>query len=162
MGRSKSMDYSPEEFQSLSREERQLRGKMSSLIRMIKRREEAIEELMKPVNIKQKEIEEIKKQFELLKGKINDMGFDFPSFRIENYDSKGKSYFRGVWYVNSKKFQLYIGSEKVVEQIVWKKYPNIKVKVELDKVLDCYLKDLQLSYWNKQYEGKSETLNLES
>ena len=154
MGRNKSMDYTPEEFQSLSREERLLRGKMSSLLRMIKRREEAIEELMKPVKIKEKEIEEIKEEFEGLKSKIKNMGFNFPSFRVEGYVTKGQSYYRGVWYVNSKKFQLYLGSEKVVEQVVWKKYPNIKVKEELDKVLDCYLKDLQLSYWNKQYENK--------
>jgi seryl-tRNA synthetase len=154
MGRSKSMDFSPEEFQKLSREERKLRGRMSSLLRMIKRREESIEELMKPVKIKLKEIEEIKEEFESLKGQIKNMGFDFPSFRVESYITKGKSYYRGVWYVDSKKFQHYIGSEKLVQQIVWEKYPNIKVGVELDKVLDCFLKDLQLSYWNKQYEGK--------
>jgi hypothetical protein len=156
MGRSKSMDFSPEEFQKLSREERQLRGRMSSLLRMIKRREETIEELMKPVKIKLKEIEEIKVEFESLKGQIKNMGFDFPSFRVESYWIKDKSYFRGVWYVESKKFQHYIGSEKSVQQIVWEKYPNIKLEVELDKVLDCYLEDLQLSYWNKQYEVKND------
>ena len=154
MGRSKSMDFSPEEFQKLSREERQLRGRMSSLLRMIKWREETIEELMKPVKIKLKEIEEIKVEFESLKGQIKNMGFDFPSFRVESYITKGKSYYRGVWYVDSKKFQHYIGSEKSVQQIVWEKYPNVKVDVEFDKVLDCFLEDLQLSYWNKQYEGK--------
>jgi hypothetical protein len=154
MGRSKSMDFSPEEFQKLSREERQLRGRMSSLLRMIKRREETIDELMKPIKIKLKEIEEIKEEFEILKGQIKNMGFDFPSFRVESYFTKGKCYFRGVWYVESKKFQHYIGSEKSVQQIVWEKYPNVKVDVEFDKVLDCFLEDLQLSYWNKQYEGK--------
>lgn len=109
---------------------------------------------MKPVKIKLKEIDEIKVEFESLKGQIKNMGFDFPSFRIESYFTKGKCYFRGVWYVESKKFQHYIGSEKSVQQIVWERYPNIKVDVELDKVLDCFLEDLQLSYWNKQYEGK--------
>jgi hypothetical protein len=123
---------------------------------MIKRREETIEELMKPVKIKLKEIEEIKVEFESLKGQIKNMGFDFPSFRVESYWIKDKSYFRGVWYVESKKFQHYIGSEKSVQQIVWEKYPNIKLEVELDKVLDCYLEDLQLSYWNKQYEVKND------
>jgi hypothetical protein len=154
MGRKKSVDYSPEEFQELSREERQIRGRMSTLNRMIKRREEQIEELMKPVLEKESEIKTIQEELNELKDKISNMGFEFPSFRIENYDSKGKSYFRGVWYVNSKKFQLYIGSEKVVQKVVSEKYPDVKVNIELDKVLDCYLKDLQMSYWNNQYNSK--------
>jgi hypothetical protein len=156
MGRNKSMDFSEEEFQSLSREERQLRGKMSSLLRMIKRREEAIEELMKPIKIKQKEIEGIKEEFEGLKSKIKNMGFNFPSFRVEGYSTKGQFYYRGVWYVDSKKFQHYIGSEKVVLSEVLSKYPDAyPSKVGFtEMVLDCYLKDLQLSYWNKQYENK--------
>ena len=70
------MDYSPEEFQNLSREERQLRGRMSTLLRMIKRREEAIEELMKPIRIKQSEIDKAKDEFKNLKEKINGFGFD--------------------------------------------------------------------------------------
>jgi hypothetical protein len=158
MGRSKSMDYSPEEFQNLSREERQLRGRMSTLIRMIKRREEAIEELMKPIRIKQSEIDKAKDEFKNLKEKINGFGFDFPSFRVEGYVTKGKSYYRGVWYVDSKKFQYYIGSEKVVLREVLAKYPNANPSKDdfTEKVLDFYLKDLQLSYWNKQYEGKGD------
>lgn len=156
MGRNKSMDFSAEEFQSLSREERQLRGKMSSLLRMIKRREEAIEEFMKPVKIKQKEIEEIKEDLEGLKSKIKNMGFNFPSFRVESYITKGKSYYRGVWYVDSKKFQHYIGSENLVFSEVLAKYPDEKLKTDSfnEKVLEYYLKDFQMSYWNKQYEGK--------
>ena len=159
MGRSKSMDYSPEEFQNLSREERQLRGRMSTLLRMIKRREEAIEELMKPIRIKQSEIDKAKDEFKNLKEKINGFGFDFPSFRVESYISKGMSYYRGVWYVNSKKFQYYIGSEKVVIKELSTIYSNINPLNDgfMEKVLDYYLKDLQLSYWNKQYEGKGES-----
>jgi hypothetical protein len=158
MGRSKSMDFSEEEFQSLSREERQLRGKMSSLLRMIKRREEAIEELMKPIRIKQSEIDKAKDDFKNLKEKINGFGFDFPSFRVEGYVTKGKSYYRGVWYVDSKKFQYYIGSEKVVIMELSTKYSNINPLIDgfMEKVLDFYLKDLQLSYWNKQYEEKNK------
>jgi hypothetical protein len=156
MGRSKSMDYSPEEFQNLSREERQLRGKMSSLLRMIKRREEAIEELMKPIKIKQIEIEGIKEEFEGLKSKIKNMGFNFPSFRVEGYATKGQFYYRGVWYVDSKKFQHYIGSEKVILKEVLAKYPDANPSKDnfTEMVLNFYLKDLQLSYWNKQYESK--------
>jgi hypothetical protein len=89
-----------------------------------------------------------------LKEQISNIGFEFPSFRIESYITKGKSYYRGVWYVNSKKFQYYIGSEKIVQKVVSEKYPGILVQNEYDKVLDCYLKDLQMSYWNNQYKKK--------
>ena len=154
MGRKKSVDYSPEEFQELSREERQIRGRMSTLNRMIKRREDEITELMKPVLEKESEIKTIREELNGLKEQISNIGFEFPSFRIENYDIKGKSYFRGVWYVNSKKFQYYIGSEKIVQKVVSEKYPY--VKLTLDNVLDCYLKDLQMSYWNNQYKKKDE------
>ncbi len=162
MGRKKSVDYSPEEFQELLREERQIRARMSRLKQMIKRREEQIEELMKPVLEKESEIRTIREELNELKDKISNMGFEFPSFRIENYVTKGKSYFRGVWYVNSKKIQHYIGSEKIVEKVVSEKYPGAKVKFELDKVLDCYLKDLQMSYWNNQYNSKKSEQNLEN
>ena len=156
MGRKKSVDYSPEEFQELSREERQIRGRMSTLNRMIKRREDEITELMKPVLEKESEIKTIREEWNGLKEQISNIGFEFPSFRIESYISKGKSYYRGVWYVNSKKFQHYIGSEKIVQKVVSEKYPGILVQNEYDKVLDCYLKDLQMSYWNNQYKKKDE------
>ena len=70
MGRSKSVDYSPEEFQELSREERQIRGRMSTLNRMIKRREEEITELMKPVLEKESEIKTIREELNGLKESI--------------------------------------------------------------------------------------------
>ena len=152
MGRKKSVDYSPEEFQRLSREERQIRGRMSTLNRMIKRREEEITELMKPVLEKESEIKTIREELNGLKESISKIGFEFPSFRVESYLLKGKSYYRGVWYVNSKKFQHYIGSEKLVHKVVSENYPN--VKITMDIVLDYCLKDLQMSYWNKQYKSK--------
>ena len=49
IGRPQTMNYSPNEFLELSREERLLRGRISTLKKMIQRREDKIDELMKPV-----------------------------------------------------------------------------------------------------------------
>ena len=97
MGRPKSKDFTPEEFQKLSKEERQLRGRMSTLIKMISKREDDINELMKPILKKRKEIENIKQELYELKDKIEDLGLDFPEFRIEDYLVKERTYYRGVW-----------------------------------------------------------------
>ena len=55
-GRPQSVNYSPKEFQELSREERVLRGRISTLKKMIQRREDKIDELMKPVLKKKSEV----------------------------------------------------------------------------------------------------------
>ena len=55
-GRKKTETFNSEDFSKLSTEERRLRGKISTLRRMIKKRESDIEELMKPILKKRKEI----------------------------------------------------------------------------------------------------------
>ena len=50
---------------------------------------------------------------------------------------------------------MYLGSEKKILQRVNEKYPKvIDPYKELDKVLDVYLKDLQMRYWKDEYESK--------
>jgi hypothetical protein len=159
MGRSKTNDFQSEEFQKLSREERQIRGRLSTLKRMIKTREVKIEVLLKPIEILQNEISGIEEEVKLLKEKIKGMGFDFPSFRIEEYGPNMNTYYRGVWYVNSKKKQLYLGNEKKVIEKTRLVYPEIESKKgeeKLNLIRDVYLKDLQLEYWNKQYEDEKQ------
>ena len=78
-------------------------------------REEQIEELMIPVHKKKKEVNSLKEELGELKNQIKQLGVEFPTFRVEDFFLKGKTYYRGVWYVNSKKKQLYMGSEKKVQ-----------------------------------------------
>jgi seryl-tRNA synthetase len=154
-GRPKSKDFTPEEFENLSREERQLRGKISTLKRMMKRREEKIEELMKPVHKLQEEINTIKTELEELKMSIKDMGFNFPTFRVESFNTKDKPYWRGVWYVNGKKKQKYLGSEEKVFSLVGSKvrgFSELLSKQREDKIYEYFLPELQLEFWKKQYE----------
>lgn len=148
MGRPKTKDFSPEKFQKLSREERQLRGRISTLKRMIKKREIEIQELMKPIQKKRNEITEIQDELDGITKKFQNSDFKFPSFRIEGYISKGKSYYRGVWYVNSKKKQLYLGSEEKV----WETVGITDTTLDKDeKILNFYLKELQMKFWNEEY-----------
>ena len=155
MGRKKSMDYSPKEFEKLSTEERRMRGRLSTLKRMIKKRKDDINELMKPILKKKEEIKKFNLEMDELKNSIKDLGFDFPTFRVEEFPSKGKYYVRGVWYVNGIKKQKYLGSTIKVRK-------ELKIKVdddskglsdnELDKIKEYFEPQFQLDFWSKEYE----------
>ena len=155
MGRKKSVDYSPKEFEKLSTEERRLRGRLSTLKRMIKKREDDINELMKPILKKKEEIKKFSLELDELKDSIKDLGFDFPTFRVEPFTTKGKDYYRGVWYVNGKKKQKYLGSEDKIHQMVKKKFrgfESLTYNEKSEKVLEFFLPQFQLDYWSKEYE----------
>lgn len=154
-GRNKSVDYTPSEFEKLSTEERRLRGRLSTLKRMITKRELDIDELMIPVLKKEKEINDLKKEMDELKNSIKDMGFDFPTFRVEDFYTKGKPYYRGVWYVNGKKKQKYLGSESKVHSLLDKSKKGFESLTQKDKneeILKHFISQFQLDYWNKEYE----------
>ena len=155
MGRKKSMDFSPKEFEKLSTEERRLRGRLSTLKRMIDKREGDINELMKPILKKKEEINKLSLEMDELKNSIKDLGFDFPTFRVEPFTTKGKDYYRGVWYVNGKKKQKYLGSEDKIHQMVKKKFrgfESLTYDEKSEKILEFFLPQFQLDFWNKEYE----------
>jgi uncharacterized protein (UPF0335 family) len=152
-GRPKSMDYTPEQFHELSKEERQLRMKLSELKEKIKRREGKLKELMNPIHRLQNEIDSFRKEMDELKNSIKDMGFDFPTFRTETFMTKDNPYWRGVWYVNGKKKQKYLGTEKKVFSLVGSTvegFDNLSIKQKEELIRDYYLPELQLEYWKKQ------------
>lgn len=159
-GRKKTETFNSVDFSKLSTEERRLRGKISTLRRMIKKRESDIEELMKPILKKRKEIKNIKNELSEITEVFNTSNYNFPKFRVEGYSvMKGKdkngndkyhSYYRGVWYVNSKKKQMYIGSEESVWKKVKTKFPNSFKKDE--SILDFFLNELQMKFWKEEYE----------
>ena len=155
MGRKKSIDFTTEEFQKLSTEERRLRGRLSTLKRMIDKREGDINEMMKPILKKKEEINKLSLEMDELKNSIKDLGFDFPTFRVEPFTTKGKDYYRGVWYVNGKKKQKYLGSEDKIHQMVKKKFrgfESLTYDEKSEKILEFFLPQFQLDFWNKEYE----------
>ena len=155
IGRPQTVNYSPNEFLELSREERLLRGRISTLKKMIQRREDKIDELMKPVLKTKSEVNSLKEELSGLKTQIKELGVEFPTFRVEDFFLKGKTYYRGVWYVNSKKKQLYMGSEKKVHDRLEKVvngFGKLKQLKKNEKILEVYLPEFQLNYWEKEYE----------
>ena len=78
-GRPQSVNYSPKEFQELSREERVLRGRISTLKKMIQRREDKIDELMKPVLKKKSEVNSLKEELGELKTSNQRVGSRVPN-----------------------------------------------------------------------------------
>lgn len=155
IGRPQTVNYSPIDFQKLSKEERILRGRISTLKKMINKREVKIDELMIPVLKKKKEVNSLKEELGELKTQIKKLGVDFPTFRVEDFFLKGKIYYRGVWYVNSKKKQLYMGSEKKVHDRLEKVvngFGKLKQPQKNEKILEVYLPEFQLNYWEKEYE----------
>jgi chromosome segregation ATPase len=164
-GRPQSVNFSPKEFQELSREERVLRGRISTLKKMIQRREDKIDELMKPVLKKKSEVNSLKEELGELKNQIKELGVKFPTFRVEEFsikkgkdengDDKYHSYYRGVWYVNSKKKQLYMGSEKKVQERmneVIDGFDKLHQSQKNEKILEVYLPEFQMNFWEKEYE----------
>lgn len=155
MGRKRSVDYSPKEFEKLSTEERRMRGRLSTLKRMIKKREDDIDELMKPILKKKEEIKKFSEELDELKNSIKDLGFDFPTFRVEPFTTKGRDYYRGVWYVNGKKKQKYLGSEDKIHQLVKKKFrgfESLTFDEKSEKILEYFLPQFQLDFWSKEYD----------
>ena len=155
IGRPQTVNYSPNEFLELSREERLLRGRISTLKKMIQRRVDKIDELMKPVLKTKSEVNSLKEELSGLKTQIKELGVEFPTFRVEDFFLKGKTYYRGGWYVNSKKKQLYMGSEKKVHDRLEKVvngFGKLKQLKKNEKILEVYLPEFQLNYWEKEYE----------
>ena len=86
---------------------------------------------------------------------IKKLGVEFPTFRVEDFFLKDKIYYRGVWYINSKKKQLYMGSEKKVHTRLEKVvdgFGKLKQIMKNKKILEVYLPEFQLNYWEKEYE----------
>ena len=159
-GRKKTHKFTKEDFTKLSTEERRMRGRISTLRRMIKKRETDIEELMKPIQKKRKEIKNFKDDLSEITETFKNSNYNFPKFRVEGYtivkgkdengDDKYHSYYRGVWYVNSKKKQMYLGSEKSVWEKVKTKFPNSFKKDE--SIEKFFLNELQMKFWKDEYE----------
>lgn len=69
--------------------------------------------------------------------------------------SKGRDYYRGVWYVNGKKKQKYLGSEDKIHQLVKKKFrgfESLTFDEKSEKILEYFLPQFQLDFWSKEYD----------
>lgn len=117
--------------------------------------------MMKPIKKLKEEISNFEEEIEVITENISENYFQFPTFKIESYNIEKKGiyyeYYRGRWYVDSKKKQMYLGSKKDVLIELQKKYPNItNPDRNLDKVKEVYINKLRMNYWKDEYEGKDD------
>jgi predicted nucleic acid-binding Zn-ribbon protein len=82
MGRKPIHTYVPNEFGTLSKEERRIRGEMSTILRMKKRREEKILKLKEEISLIEKDIQKVDTKFKKLIKEMNTKGFQFPKFGL--------------------------------------------------------------------------------
>jgi len=159
MGRKKTVDFESPDFDTLSKDERRIRGRMSTLTRMIEERRRKLTDLMKPVHSLKNEIKKCEVELDELKSDTV-RSVVTPKFRVEGFELKGHFYVRGVWYVNSKKYQLYLGSESEVDKVMRGKYPkydSLKYDEKNKLRFEYFLPELKLSYWKKNYQTEKKT-----
>lgn len=148
MARPRTLTFTPVEWEKLTNTEKQLRGELATIKRSIKVREDRIKK-----NKEQKK--ELEKRLEDLTKKMKGIGLYFPNITIEEYQVKDKWYFRGVYSVEGKKQQAYLGSRIKVFKVLEEKearFNDMKNK-ERTKIIREYLEPrVKLHYWNNQYE----------
>ena len=174
MGRKPIHTYVPKEFGTLSKEERRIRGEMSTILRMKKRREEKIMKLKEEISLIEKDIQKVDTKFKRLIKEMNTEGFQFPIFKVifdsNNFTKipiKEKGRFRVEYTINKKREKLDLGTfEYVIKRMI---VVSPKFKTEYLKnpsenkhntILMVFINDIQMMYWEKEYqryvEGKRD------
>jgi hypothetical protein len=174
MGRKPIHTYVPNEFGTLSKEERRIRGEMSTILRMKKRREEKILKLKEEISLIEKDIQKVDTKFKRLIKEMNTEGFQFPIFKVifdsNNFTKipiKEKGRFRVEYTINKKREKLDIGTFEYVMRrmiVVSPKFKNEYLEhsseVHDELIMEVFRHDIQMMYWEKEYqrfvEGKRD------
>jgi hypothetical protein len=171
MGRKPIHTYVPKEFGILSKEERRIRGEMSTILRMKKRREEKIMKLKEEISLIEKDIQKVDTKFKKLIKEMNTEGFQFPKFSLilELNQTKiiEKGRFRVEYTINKKREKLDIGTfEYVMRRMIvvssefQKEYLKNSSENKHEIILMAFINDIQMMYWEKEYqryvEGKRD------
>ena len=171
MGRKPIHTYVPKEFGTLSKEERRIRGEMSTILRMKKRREEKIMKLKEEISLIEKDIQKVDTKFKKLIKEMNTEGFQFPKFslilELNQTKTIEKGRFRVEYTINKKREKLDIGTfEYVMRRMIvvssqfQKKYLEHSSEVHDELIMEVFRNDIQMMYWEKEYqrfvEGKRD------
>ena len=171
MGRKPIHTYVPKEFGTLSKEERRIRGEMSTILRMKKRREEKIMKLKEEISLIEKDIQKVETKFKKLIKEMNTEGFQFPKFslilELNQTKTIEKGRFRVEYTINKKREKLDIGTfEYVMRRMIvvssefQKKYLEHSSEVHDEQIMKEFRNDIQMMYWEKEYqryvEGKRD------
>jgi hypothetical protein len=171
MGRKPIHTYVPNEFGTLSKEERRIRGEMSTILRMKKRREEKILKLKEEISLIEKDIQKVDTKFKKLIKEMNTEGFQFPKFslilELNQTKTIEKGRFRVEYTINKKREKLDIGTFEYVMRrmiVVSPKFKNEYLEhsseVHDELIMEVFRHDIQMMYWEKEYqrfvEGKRD------
>jgi hypothetical protein len=171
MGRKPIHTYVPKEFGTLSKEERRIRGEMSTILRMKKRREEKILKLKEEISLIEKDIQKVDTKFKKLIKEMNTEGFQFPKFslilELNQTKTIEKGRFRVEYTINKKREKLDIGTFEYVMRrmiVVSPKFKNEYLEhsseVHDELIMEVFRHDIQMMYWEKEYqrfvEGKRD------
>jgi len=171
MGRKPIHTYVPKEFGTLSKEERRIRGEMSTILRMKKRREEKIMKLKEEISLIEKDIQKVETKFKKLIKEMNTEGFQFPKFslilELNQTKTIEKGRFRVEYTINKKREKLDIGTFDYVMRRMIVVSPKFKTEYlknpsenKHEIILMEFINDIQMMYWEKEYqrfvEGKRD------
>ena len=171
MGRKPIHTYVPKEFGTLSKEERRIRGEMSTILRMKKRREEKIMKLKEEISLIEKDIQKVDTKFKKLIKEMNTEGFQFPKFslilELNQTKTIEKGRFRVEYTINKKREKLDIGTfEYVMRRMIvvssefQNEYLEHSSEIHDKSIMEVFRQDIQMMYWEKEYqrfvEGKRD------
>lgn len=160
MGRKPKHTFVPNDFGTLTKEERRYRGELATILRMRIKRKEKIKKLNESISEIQTELSKIEKRMDGLIKKIQTKGFTFPTFKLifqttgsKHPEEKGR--WRIEYTIDKKrvKFDLdtYLKVKEKMESLYlgFESFPS-KMKDEL--ILKVYENQIHIKYWENEYE----------
>ena len=160
MGRKPKHTFVPNEFGTLTKEERRYRGELATTLRMKIKRKEKIKKLEESIKNIQTELSKIEKRMEGLINKMETSGFTFPIFSLifQTTGSKHpleKGRYRISYTINKKRVKFDLDTYINVKQRMYGIYPtfdSFKGDKKDDLILKVYQKEIHLKYWENEYE----------
>ena len=160
MGRKPKHTFVPDEFGTLTKEERRYRGELATTLRMKIKRKEKIKKLEESIKDIQTELSKIEIRMEGLINKMETSGFTFPIFSLifQTTGSKHpleKGRYRISYTINKKSVKFDLDTYLNVKQRMDGMYPNFdsfKGEKKDDLILEVYQKEIHLKYWENEYE----------
>ena len=154
MGRKPKYTFVPNEFGTLTKEERRYRGELATILRMRIKGKEKRKRL-------EEELSNIEKRMDNLIKRIKTNGVEFPQFTIilQKPGSKYpdvKSRYRILYTINKKRVKIDLDTYLKVKQRMDSLYPegfeSFTKEEQIDLIKIVYENDILIKYWENEYE----------
>jgi len=153
MGRKPKEIFVPNDFGTLTKEERRYRGELATILRMKIKRKEKIVQL-------EEEISKIDKRIDGLIKKIKTKGFEFPQFTLilqkpGRIFDKIKGRWRISYFINKKRVKIDLDTYRNVlhrMEVLNRDFDSLSRKEQKELIKKVYEKEIQIKYWENEYE----------